>query len=106
MRLLFLLGDRTGALRQYDHCTSALKQELGVEPCQQTRELANQIRHDRLDLPLIDQTSSQASIAENPSSLNDLLNCLNNFHHTLTSIQTQLHSQIQEIEHLMQSKSK
>jgi two-component SAPR family response regulator len=106
MRLLFLLGDRTGALRQYHHCTSALRQELGVEPCQHTRELANQIRHDRLDLPLIDQTSSQTSIAENPSSLNDLLNCLNNFRHTLTTIQTQLHSQIQEIEHLMQSKSK
>lgn len=106
MRLLFLLGDRTGALRHYDHCVSVLRQELGVAPCRQTQELADQIRQDRLDLPLIDQTPSHTTILENPSSLNDLLNRLNNFRHTLSNIQTQLHSQIQEIENLMKDKSK
>jgi hypothetical protein len=104
MRLLFLLGDRTGALRQYDHCRFALQQELGVEPCQQTQILAEQIRHDKLDMPLIDQTSPQGAAGENPSSLNELLSCLNNFNHTLNSIQSQLHTQIQEIEHLMKNK--
>jgi DNA-binding SARP family transcriptional activator len=104
MRLLFLLGDRTGALRQYDHCRSTLRQELGVEPCQQTQTLAEQIRHDNLNLPLIDQTSPQMMVDENPSSLNELLNCLNNFNHTLSAIQGQLHTQIREIEHLMKNK--
>lgn len=105
MRLLFRLGDRTGALRQYDQCKSMLRQELGVEPCHQTQVLANQIRQDHLDLPLIDQTSNRPPLGEDPSSLNDLLNGLNTFRQTLTNIQTQLHTQIREIEHLMQSKS-
>ncbi len=105
MRLLFLLGDRTSALRQYDRCTSALRQELEVEPCRQTRELAAQIRQDRLDLPIIDQTSLQLPGGENPASLNDLLSSLNNFRHTLAAVQNQLHTQIQEIEHLIKGKS-
>ena len=105
MRLLFLLGDRTGALRQYDRCASALRQELNVEPCRQTKELVAEIRQDRLDLPLIDQTSLQPATGENPASLNDLLSSLNNFRHTLASVQNQLHTQIQEIEHLIKKKT-
>ena len=105
MRLLFLLGDRTGALRQYDRCRITLQQELGVEPCQQTQLLANQIRHDKFDMPPIDHTFSQPSPNENPSSLAELLNCLNNFNHTLATIQSQLHTQIREIEHLMTNKT-
>lgn len=104
MRLLFLLGDRTGALRQYDQCKSALRQELDMEPCRQTQTLAEQIRRDRLDMPIIDQAFPQLAGNENPSSLDALLNCLNNFNHTLTTIQSQLHTQIREIEHLMKNK--
>lgn len=46
MRLRYLLGDRTGALRQFERCRAALNQELGVAPGERTRALYEQIRAD------------------------------------------------------------
>jgi DNA-binding SARP family transcriptional activator len=48
MRLHYLSGDRASALRQYEHCEAALREELGVQPSERTRELHLQIREDRL----------------------------------------------------------
>lgn len=48
MRLQYLAGDRAGALRQYQRCAAALKQELGVEPAKRTVELCEEIRADRV----------------------------------------------------------
>jgi DNA-binding SARP family transcriptional activator len=46
MRLRYRAGDRAGALRQYERCASALKEELGVQPSEQTRRLYHQICGD------------------------------------------------------------
>jgi DNA-binding SARP family transcriptional activator len=46
MRLHVLAGDRTRALRQFDRCALALKEELGIDPSDSTVELRNQIRGD------------------------------------------------------------
>lgn len=46
MRLHYLAGDRTGALRQYQRCVDALRQELDVDPSAQTLALRDQIRSD------------------------------------------------------------
>lgn len=46
MRLHALRGDRTGAIRLYEQCAAALRQELTVEPSQRTRELFERIRND------------------------------------------------------------
>ena len=46
MRLYYLAGDRTGALRQYERCAAALRQELDVEPSRRTSELERRIRRD------------------------------------------------------------
>lgn len=46
MRLHCLAGNRTAALRQFENCVHALREELGVEPQQQTRELYELIRTD------------------------------------------------------------
>lgn len=43
MRLHYLSGDRTAALRQYERCRAALEKELAVAPSRQTRELYQQI---------------------------------------------------------------
>jgi DNA-binding SARP family transcriptional activator len=43
MRLHFLLGDRTAALRQYRRCAEALKDDLGVAPSGRTQDLYRQI---------------------------------------------------------------
>ncbi|HEX2052990.1 MAG TPA: bacterial transcriptional activator domain-containing protein [Actinomycetota bacterium] len=49
MRLSYLAGDRTGALRQFDKCRAALAEELGVAPGRMTRALYEQIRADAAD---------------------------------------------------------
>lgn len=46
MRLSYLAGDRTGALRQFDKCRAALEEELGVPPGRLTHDLYEQIRAD------------------------------------------------------------
>jgi len=44
MRLQYLSGDRTAALRQYERCVVALDQDLGVKPDKRTVDLYQQIR--------------------------------------------------------------
>jgi len=39
MRLLAEMGDRTGAIRQYENCTQTLKAELGIPPQDETTQL-------------------------------------------------------------------
>jgi DNA-binding SARP family transcriptional activator len=50
MRLHYLAGDRTTALRQYKLCVAILKEELGVTPTKRTLALYEQIRSDQLDI--------------------------------------------------------
>jgi DNA-binding SARP family transcriptional activator len=47
MVLHYRSGNRTEALRQYQRCVAALRQELDVEPAERTVELYEQIRADR-----------------------------------------------------------
>jgi DNA-binding SARP family transcriptional activator len=47
MRLHYLAGDRTGALRQYQQCVSFLREELDVEPSARTVSLCERIRSGR-----------------------------------------------------------
>ncbi len=52
MALLYLTGDLSSALRQYDKCCEALRQELEVEPLAETRALQGRIlRGEPLDEP-------------------------------------------------------
>ena len=44
MRLYCFVGDRTAALRQYEHCVAILRRELHVEPAASTVALYHQIR--------------------------------------------------------------
>lgn len=60
MRLLYLNGDRTEALRQYAHCAQTLKEELGVEPTARTKTLYHQISAEAVvagQLPRLDPAS-------------------------------------------------
>ena len=47
MKLRYLTGDRTGALRQFERCKEALQRELDVEPAEETVTLYEEIRNDR-----------------------------------------------------------
>lgn len=48
MRMHYLAGDRTRALRDFEMCVAALKDELGVDPARSTVALYEEIRDDRL----------------------------------------------------------
>jgi DNA-binding SARP family transcriptional activator len=52
MRLHYLAGDRTGALRQYQRCVAFLREELDVEPSLRTVSLYQQIRSGRSLAPV------------------------------------------------------
>lgn len=47
MRLYYLSGDRSSALRQYEQCEAVLAQELQVTPTVATRQLYRQIREEK-----------------------------------------------------------
>jgi DNA-binding SARP family transcriptional activator len=49
MRLQYLAGDRTAALRQYERCCTALDEELGVVPAGKTQRLYQTIFDDSFD---------------------------------------------------------
>jgi len=44
MQLQYMAGDRTAALRQYERCVTALREDLGVKPDKRTVELYEKIR--------------------------------------------------------------
>jgi hypothetical protein len=52
MHLYYLMGDRTGALRQYQDCVAALMEELDVSPSQSTLALLNQVQQDDIETPI------------------------------------------------------
>jgi DNA-binding SARP family transcriptional activator len=63
MRLCWLAGDRTRALRYFQRCEEVLREELGVTPSQQTRSLYWKIQRDQpLDMGMI--TNHSGSLSE------------------------------------------
>jgi DNA-binding SARP family transcriptional activator len=61
MRLRYLAGDRTGALRQFERCREALEEELGIAPGERIAGLYDQIRADLgLDPPKVHIASPAA----------------------------------------------
>lgn len=70
MRLHYLSGDRTGALRQFGRCREALMEELGVSPGERIMALHEQIRADRsIDPPRGGAASSLAAASRPPAGL-------------------------------------
>jgi DNA-binding SARP family transcriptional activator len=58
MRLYYLSGDRTAALRQYQRCVTTLRRELDVAPTHSTTKLYDQIKLDRLNTSVLDTIES------------------------------------------------
>lgn len=95
MRLYHLAGDRTAALRQYERCRTALKEELEVKPSKATELLRHEIRQDRLG----SSTSSQAkaSPAPTPDALVELLEHLEQVQAAMSHTQDWLRREIQAV---------
>ncbi|HKE86162.1 MAG TPA: BTAD domain-containing putative transcriptional regulator [Vicinamibacterales bacterium] len=95
MRLYDLAGDRCSAIRQFERCVDALREELGVRPSQITLELYEEIRTARGQGP-----SRPASAPMPPAnlSLRTLLDHLGHVRTMIESIETQITGEIQRLQ--------
>lgn len=71
MRLLYLMGDRTSALRQYQRCTDALVENLSMPPGRETVALYRQLQ-DGGTLPLSPQGTLPSSLHKTLTNLHNL----------------------------------
>lgn len=101
MRLSYLAGDRTTALRLYHRCVEILMDELGVEPADRTARLYRAICEDRgIDFvipPAPDPQTPRPDTAPAP----DLLTYLRTVRGTLKEAQAQMQRGIELVEHYL-----
>ena len=96
MRLLYMSGDRTGALRQYERCVSALREELGVQPDKLTLALYEEIRGNYLEkytAPI-----NQMMTADAATSLPEVLGRLKELQALLARVQHRVKRDIKTVE--------
>jgi DNA-binding SARP family transcriptional activator len=86
MRLQYLAGDRAGAIRQFQRCVAALREELDIKPSRRTVEVYERIRADQLDgAPAAAESPAFLSFEPGLRELKSQL--LNLQHHVQTQIQ-------------------
>jgi DNA-binding SARP family transcriptional activator len=98
MRLYYLAGNRTAALRQYEHCVQALRRELAVGPAARTVALYEQIRAEHVPIPM-----GRAATELIPTLLSDarpaeLLDYLKQLQRALSEVQLQLQHAINAVD--------
>lgn len=99
MRLYYLAGDRTAALRQYRKCMAVLQKELDVEPATSTRQLYEMIRTDTLEnLEYTNAFPETKTDSVESDPLRVVFGHLSAFHKELTRIQKQLTQDMQSIQ--------
>jgi DNA-binding SARP family transcriptional activator len=95
MRLYQLSGDRTQALRQYERCLEALREELGVTPSERTTQLYESIRADKYQPPAF---VGRAELEPDRAGLKGMLNSLESYAEILDDMRAQVHRDILAIE--------
>ena len=90
MHLYSLAGDRTSALRQFERCAQALKQELDVKPERKTVELYERIKSDQMG-------HSETTEPRNSSS-DDILTRLKQLQAIVSGVQRRIQRDIKSIE--------
>jgi DNA-binding SARP family transcriptional activator len=99
MRLHYLAGDRTAALRQYERCVNILRQELNVAPSKRTLALYERIRSDH---PLSSNGTTPQNKGKAPGEisppLDQVLHHLQRLQTAFAQTQRQLQDVIQAIE--------
>lgn len=101
MKLYYLSGDRSSALRQFSRCRQALEEELGVKPSKSTIRLYDQIRNDRLEPsdPMGQQSSASQQNTIDP--LPEILGRLQQIQSVLTDLQQSVQDEIQAVEDVL-----
>jgi DNA-binding SARP family transcriptional activator len=105
MRLYYLSGDRTSALRQYKNCVEALREELDVKPDHQTQLLYASIQADNLGEIM---SSKDPGIDKGMTAIGEpllvILENMHNFQESLNILQAQLSNDIESIRKALKSK--
>jgi DNA-binding SARP family transcriptional activator len=94
MSLQYLSGDRTAALRQYERCAAALREELDVSPDKRTNALHQHIRSGGESDPA--QSGGEADDAA-PASLADVLGRLTQIQTILADVQRRVNKEIKAV---------
>ena len=102
MRIYYLAGDRTSALRQYDRCVAALSEELGVKPARKTSQLYDQIRSDHLETSIPSATLDSQSTPI--PQIREALGRLRQVKTALVDFHRQIKHDIQALEVLVKGK--
>jgi DNA-binding SARP family transcriptional activator len=109
LKLYYLSGDRAAALRQFERCAKALKEELGVKPAMATLHLYEKVRADQFEhRPNALQIKGEHSVPNEPpsngSSLMEILRRLRNLENILAETQGRLQQNIEAVEEILQKK--
>lgn len=105
MRLHYLNGDRSAALRQFEQCAAALEEELNVSASKGTVALHEQILADQLEEPRPILAPAEISLEISEFLLPGILNCLLQLQAALSDLQTQVGQSIQVVEQALASYS-
>jgi DNA-binding SARP family transcriptional activator len=102
MHLYALAGDRTAALRQFERCVFALKEELGVKPERSTVELYERIKSDQFSHT--EPAENQFSVARSTVSP-DIVNRLKQLQSILAGVQRRIQRDIKAVEGVFDSEN-
>src|SRR5260370_20657016 len=102
MRLYYGAGDQAGAVRQYERCVTALKQEVGVEPSRQTLELYQQICADKPPNNSNFNGPVPSPVSAFPCASQRVVR-LQNMRQTLSSLQRQIKEDIRTLDKALDS---
>ncbi len=101
MHLHYMSGDRTAALRQYERCVSALRQELDVAPDRRTLALYQQIRFDQLEERTLQPTTTAEPETNTPTtvvSLPEVLGRLQQLQQVMSDVQRRIQQDIKAVQ--------
>jgi DNA-binding SARP family transcriptional activator len=104
MRLRYLAGDRTGALRQYEQCCKALDEELGVKPAPKTLALCERMRANQDSGAAALSYAPELDEGRMPSCLQDMLTHLEKVRAALSDLHSQIQDEIRAVKVNLRSK--
>lgn len=106
MRLYFMAGDRTQAIYQYQRCVAVLREELGVEPSDRTKQLYEQIRFDTFKPPLFALEKGMNQKVEAAPGLEEMLSRMEEFAGTLKQFESQVQQNISTLQSILASQAR
>lgn len=104
MRLQYMSGDRTAALRQYERCVVALDEDLGVKPDKRTVELYQQIRSGEAESVNITAIAPWAQHEAPTAVLTEIADHLGELQRNLSNVLQQAYQDIKNMEHSLRNR--